>query len=368
MSRAGFMKHTAFNSPERVVSMANQLMRAARLHGNRQVSVESRPVPTPSANEVLLKIRAAGICGSDLHGYRSPSPEPAVLNFVPGHEPCGEIVEVGSAVTGWSVGDRVVVYHRCACRACDYCLTGFRNLCTNRDMKGRRAYGFNPDGGDEEYMAVDPFDLMRLPDACDFVEGAVLACQAGTAYYGLRNIDVRANDRLIVTGLGPVGLLTVLLAKAMAVEVMGVDLSAERRAVAAELGADIVLDPTTAPLDEQVKSIWPRGATAWAEASGAAAIHATIPAVAALNARVAIIGGGAREATLILPSIMTKQIQLVGSNLWPFSAWSEITDFIIRKKVPIRRVVTHQLSIEDAPKGFELAGNAVAGKVVFRFD
>jgi propanol-preferring alcohol dehydrogenase len=343
-------------------------MRAARLHGNRQVSVESRPIPMPKPWEVLLKIRGSGICGSDLHGYRSPTPEPAVLNFVPGHEPCGEIVEVGPTVTGWSIGDRVVVYHRCACKVCDYCRTGFRNLCTNRDMRGRRAYGFNPDGGDEEFMAADPHDLMRLPDEFDFVEGAVLACQAGTAYFGLRNIDVRTRDRLIVTGLGPVGLLSVLLAKAMAVEVVGVDVSAERRKLAAELGADVVLDPANAPIDEQVKAIWPDGATAWAEASGAAAVHATIPAVAALNARVAIIGGGAREATLILPSIMTKQIHLVGSNLWPFSAWSEITDFIIRKRVPIQRVVTHQLSIEDAPRGFELAGNAAAGKVVFRFD
>jgi threonine dehydrogenase-like Zn-dependent dehydrogenase len=348
--------------------VATTMMRAARLEGNRQVRVETRPIPTPTENEVLLKLRGSGICGSDLHGYRSPAPERAVLNFVPGHEPCGEIVDLGRAVNGWSIGDRVVVYHRCACKRCEYCLTGFRNLCTNRDMNGRRAYGFNPDGGDQEFMAADPLDLLLLPEEFNFIEGAVLACQAGTAYFGLRNIDVRTRDRLIVTGLGPVGLLSVLFAKSMAVEVIGVDLSPERRALATQLGADFVLDPSIASLDEQVKAIWPQGVTAWAEASGAAAVHATIPAVSALNARVAIIGGGAREATLVLPSIMTKQIHLVGSNLWPISGWSEITDFIIRKSVPIRRVVTHELSIEDAPLGFELAGNAAAGKIVFRFD
>jgi threonine dehydrogenase-like Zn-dependent dehydrogenase len=343
-------------------------MTAARLHGNRRVSVERRPIPQPRPSEVLIQMKAAGICGSDLHGYRTEHPEPAVLNFVPGHEPCGVIVEAGAQVADWRVGDRVVVYHRCACKRCQQCLMGNRNLCTNRDMKGRRAYGFNPDGGDEEYMLADPADLLRLPDGFDYVEGAVLACQTGTAYFGLRNIGVQTRDRLLVTGLGPVGLLCVLFGRAMNVEVIGVDPSEQRRAVAATLGAEAVIDPTASPLGDQVRARWPDGATAWAEASGAAAVHATIPDVAALNARVAIIGGGAREATLILPAIMTKQIHLVGSNLWPFTAWGEITDFVRRKQVPIRRVVTHELPIAEAPRGFELAGNAAAGKVIFRFD
>lgn len=344
------------------------MMRAARLHGDRRVSVEERPIPRPGARQVLIRMKAAGICGSDLHGYRSPSPEPAVLQFVPGHEPCGVVVELGPSVADWAVGDRVVVYHRCACKTCQQCLAGYRNLCPNRDMKGRRAYGFNPDGGDEEYMVADAADLLPLPDDFDFVEGAVLACQTGTAYFGLRNIDVQARDRLIVTGLGPVGLLAVVIARAMALDVIGVDPVAERRALAAELGADAVIDPTAARLGEQVKQVWPDGATRWVEASGAGAVHAAIPEVAALNARVAIIGGGAREPALNITAIIAKQIHLVGSNLWPFSGWSAIADFVRRERVPIRRVVTHELPIAEAARGFELAGDAAAGKVVFRFD
>ncbi|MBI2942392.1 MAG: alcohol dehydrogenase catalytic domain-containing protein [Chloroflexi bacterium] len=347
--------------------MSTRMMRAARLHGDRRVTVEDRPIPVPAANQVLLQMKAAGICGSDLHSFRLPEPEPNVRDFVPGHEPCGVVVEVGDAVTDWKVGDRVVVYHRCTCKKCHYCRTGFRNWCPNRNMRGRRAYGFNPDGGDEEYMAADADDLMRLPDQLDFVEGAVLACQTGTAYYGLKNIDTRAGDRVLVTGLGPVGLLATLLAKAMGAEVIGADPLAERRRIAGELGADAVFDPAAAPLADQVKSLWPDGATRWAEASGAAAAHAAIPAAAAMNARVAIIGGGAREPSLVLTALMGKQICVIGSNLWPFTAWDEITDFVIRKRVPIRRVVTHELSIDDAPLGFALADRGAAGKVVFRF-
>ena len=187
--------------------MSTTTMRAARLHGNRKVTVEDRPIPSPGSGQVLLKMAAAGICGSDLGNYRSPTPEQAALDYVPGHEPCGDIVELGPDVTDWRIGDRVVVYHRVACRKCHYCLTGYRNLCPDRDMKGRRAYGFNPDGADEEYMVAGAADMLPLPDQFDSVEGALLACQTGTAYFGLRNIDTRTGDKLIVTGLGPVGLL-----------------------------------------------------------------------------------------------------------------------------------------------------------------
>ena len=135
--------------------MSSTTMRAVRLHGNRKDTVEDRPIPRPGADQVLIQMKAAGICDSDLGNYRSPNPDTAALNFVPGHEPCGVIIEIGSNVAGWSVGDPVVVYHRVTCKQCHYCLTGRRNLCPNRNMKGRRAYGFNPDGRNEEYMVVD---------------------------------------------------------------------------------------------------------------------------------------------------------------------------------------------------------------------
>ena len=348
--------------------MASRTMLAARRHGNRRVTVEQRPVPRPGPGEVLVAIRAAGICGSDLHGFRLPQPGPAVLDYVPGHEPCGVVAEVGPEVSGWAEGDRVVVYHRYTCRRCRYCLAGQRNLCPYRDPGGRRAYGANPDGADAEYMVSHAADLMPLAPDFDFLDGAVLACQAGTAYYGLRHIRLDGTDRLLVTGLGPVGLLAFMFARAMGAETIGVDPSPERRELARRLGLQRVLDPAEAPLEEQTKAAWPDGATAWAETSGAGAVHATIPAVAAINARVAIIGLGRSAPALSLPSLMGKQITVVASNLWPYSAWEEIGDVVRRKAVPIRQVVTHELPIEEAPQGFALADAAAAGKVVFRFE
>jgi propanol-preferring alcohol dehydrogenase len=313
-------------------------------------------------------MKAAGICGSDLHGYRSPEPSQRILDSIPGHEPCGVIVETGPGVAGWTEGDRAVVYHRTTCLKCHYCLTGNRNLCPYRGQDGRNAYGFTPDGGDAEYMVARTADLLPLPAAFDFVDGAVLACQTGTSYYGLRNANVRPGDRVLVTGLGPVGLLAVLCAQAMAVDLIGADPSPERRALATELGLERVLDPGEAPLPEQVQAIWPEGANVVAECSGAPSVHAILPALCDVNARVSIVGLGSHPPALSLASLMPKQITVVGSNLWPFTAWDEITGFVTRRQIPISRVVTHQLSLEEAPLGFDLAGNAAAGKVVFRFE
>jgi threonine dehydrogenase-like Zn-dependent dehydrogenase len=343
-------------------------MRAARLHGNSRVTLEERPVPAPGPGEVLLQMKAAGICGSDLHGYRAAEPARSVLAAIPGHEPCGVIVETGPDAGGWKAGDRAVVYHRTTCLTCHYCRTGRRNLCPNRGKDGRNAYGFVPDGADADYMVARAADLLPLPAAFDFVDGAVLACQTGTAYYGLRNVDTWAGDRVLVTGLGPVGLLAVLLAQAMGVDLIGVDPSPERRRLAAELGLERALDPAAAPLAEQVRACWPDGATVVAECSGAPAVHAILPALCDVTARVSIIGLGAHPPALGLASLMSKQITVVGSNLWPFSAWDEIAGFVADRKVPISRVVTHQLSLDEAPRGFDLAGNAAAGKVVFRFE
>jgi threonine dehydrogenase-like Zn-dependent dehydrogenase len=211
-------------------------------------------------------------------------------------------------------------------------------------------------------------DLLPLPAPFDYVDGAVLACQTGTSYWGLRNANVRAGDRVLVTGLGPVGLLAVLCAQKMGVDLIGVDPSPERRRLATSLGLAQVLDPTDGPLPEQLSAVWPEGATVVAECSGAGAVHAVLPQLCAVEGRISIVGLGSPAPSLSLTALMPKQISVVGSNLWPFSGWEEITRFVTQRQVPISRVVTHQLSLDEAPLGFDLAGNASAGKVVFRFE
>ena len=333
--------------------MASRTMLAARRHGNRRVTVEQRPVPRPGPGEVLVAMRprpasAAPTCTAS----RLPEPGPAVLDYVPGHEPCGVVAEVGPEVSGWAEGDRVVVYHRYTCRRCRYCLAGQRNLCPYRDPGGRRAYGANPDGADAEYMVAHAADLMPLAPDFDFLDGAVLACQAGTAYYGLRHIRLDGTDRLLVTGLGPVGLLAFMFARAMGAETIGVDPSPDP-AASWPAGWDCSGSSIRRrrPWRSRRRPPGRTGATAAGRRPPARgpSTPPSLPA-AAINARVAIIGLGRSAPALSLPSLMGKQITVVASNLWPYSAWEEIGDIVRRKAVPIRQVVTHELPIEEAPR------------------
>ena len=340
-------------------------MRALRLHGERQCTVVDLPIPRPGPGQVLLKMGAAAICGSDLHGYRRQlDPDSSIVRFVPGHEPCGQIVELGPNVAGWTTGDRVVVYHRVTCMECHYCRKGARNLCLDR----RGAYGFNPHGADEEYMVANAHDCLRLPDDFSYVDGALFACQVGTAYDPLKVLGVSGRDQVVVSGLGPVGLFAVQLARAMGARVAGVDPSPERRRLAETLGADAALDPLASPIDQQVAELFPGGADKLVETSGTVAAHAVIAKCLRNEGEAAIVGMGTAGPALNLGEVLWKAIRIYGSNLYPDSEFDEILEFVRRKQVPIRKVVTHELSLEEGPAAFRLADGATTGKIVFRFD
>jgi D-arabinose 1-dehydrogenase-like Zn-dependent alcohol dehydrogenase len=274
------------------------------------------------------------------------------------------IAEVGSEVRGWSVGDRVVVYFRRTCGECLYCRTGHRNVCSNR----RPSYGVGADGSDAEYMAVESRSVMRLPEDFSFVDGAVMACQAGTAYYPLSRLQPNGRDYLVVSGLGPVGLLATMFATAMGTHVIGVDPSAERRRFALELGAREALNPTVAPIADQVKAITGLGADKLIETSGSNAAHATIGAALKPLGTAAIVGLGSQEFKIPLMSLVHRQITLFGTSIYPDTQIDEIWDFVRRHKLSLSQVVTDYYNLEDGQAAFDRADSATRGKVCFRFD
>ncbi len=339
-------------------------MRALRIVGERQVIVRDRPDPTPGPGEVVVQMKAAAICGSDLHPYRHPRPTDLENDLIPGHEPCGVIAAVGPEVRHWSVGDRVVVYFRRTCGTCRYCRTGHRNVCVNR----RSSYGVGADGSDAEYMVVEAPSLMRLPDDLSFVDGAVLACQAGTAYYPLSLLEASGRDLLVVSGLGPVGLLATMFATAMGARVVGIDPSAPRRELARKLGARDTLDPSAGSVVEQVQAIAPLGADKLIETSGANAAHVVIGQLLKPLGRAAIVGLGSPNFTMPLMSLVHRQIHLFGTSIYPDTQFDEICDFTRQHGLSLSSVVSHYFSIEEGPEAFRVADTATTGKVCFRFE
>jgi propanol-preferring alcohol dehydrogenase len=211
-------------------------MRAARIFDDLTLRVQDVPDPAPGPGQVRVRIHAAGVCGTDLHildGMIKPDPYPMTL----GHEAAG-VVESAAQGTGFSPGDRVAVYNKLFCGACEQCLTGRHNICDTEPGQ----LGFNQDGGDAEYVVVPARNLVQVPPEVDFATAAVLTCAGMTAVHATRLSGLRLGHTAVVNGIGGVGVLMVQAARHAGARVIAVADSEDKRRLAVSHGAtDTVL-------------------------------------------------------------------------------------------------------------------------------
>src|SRR5437588_9545293 len=215
-----------------------QSMRAAFLPGNDRLDLRTVAIPSPLHGEVLLKVKASTICGSDIrciyHEHLGKGPE-RYQGVIAGHEPSGQIVKTGPGCRRFGEGDRVIVYHISGCGVCNDCRRGYMISCTSE--KYRRAYGWQRDGGMADYLLAEEKDLIALPGELSYADGAQVACGFGTVYEGLQKIGINGNHSVLITGLGPVGLATAALCRKLgAARIIGIDLVPERMQLARDLG------------------------------------------------------------------------------------------------------------------------------------
>jgi len=193
-------------------------MRGVVLMGERTVELRDFPDPSPGPDDVVVEIRASGICGSDLRPYRGTK-QKAEQPFISGHEPCGVIAGTGSAVRDWKAGDRVMMHHYAGCGQCKYCRVGYAQLC----LAGHKTYGFNAHGGNAPFLLAPASTMVRLDRRLSFPAGAAVACGTGTAYTALKRLDVSGRDTLVVFGQGPVGLSATMLGAAETIDARHTD-------------------------------------------------------------------------------------------------------------------------------------------------
>ena len=214
-------------------------MRAARYHGpGKPLRLEMVPVPPGKPGEVLVRVKAAGVCYTDTH-FLSGVLDLGIHPLTLGHEIAGEVAELPAGASDLQVGDRVLVYYYATCGRCHWCRTDRANLCPQVVAE----YGFTADGGYAEYVRVPAANLVKLPAGLDLAEAATLGCSVTTAIHAARTIaDLKVGETVVVYGVGGVGLGLIQFCKLTGARVLAVSRSAEKRAKAVQLGADAALD------------------------------------------------------------------------------------------------------------------------------
>jgi len=335
-------------------------MKAVQFLGNRESLVVEVPDPTPLPGQVIVDMKCAAICGSDLHRYRRPPPEDGPSDVIPGHEPVGVVTELGPGVTNLELGQRVLVYHRIGCGVCKLCRTGNANLCY--------AHRTPWPGSDCDRVPVFAEHCYPMPDDLSWDMAVVISCQGGSAYAPLRRLGASGRDVIAVTGLGPVGLNVVMLGKAMGAEMVGIDPMPERRVLALRFGATAVIDPSAGDPAEQLKDLVPGGADAVIEASGHRSAHAKLHQYLRIEGTAMIVGLGNHEPTINPVDFERKQLTISTSNLYPEWMLPEIISFVRKHNVPLDEIITHRVPLAEAPAAFQLADSSTTGKIVFAWD
>jgi threonine dehydrogenase-like Zn-dependent dehydrogenase len=344
-------------------------MRGAVFLGNRKVEVRNFPDPTPGAGEVVIQMKASGMCGSDLKFYRSaPGEAQAALGlgnllepFIGGHEPCGVVAARGPGVSEKEapVGQRVMDHHYAGCGVCKHCRVGWSQLC----RAGITVYGVTAHGGHAEYLKVPARTLVPLPEELSFVAGAAVSCGTGTAYGALRRMHLAGGSTLAVFGQGPVGISATLLGAKMGARVIAVEKNAERRALAKRFGADVALE-SEKDIPELTKG---EGVDLALDTTGVPAARLAAIRSAKTWGTVCLVGEGADVTIDVSRDMLRKQLTLIGS--WTFSAMGQLecARFVADNKIDLDAIFSHRWKLEQADEAYRVFDTQSTGKGVIVF-
>lgn len=341
------------------------------LPGNSTVEFREFPVPKPGPGQVLVRMKASSICGSDIRAiYRAhlgKGPEGYQSGTVAGHEPCGQIVETGRGCREFQAGDRVIIYHISGCGCCDDCKSGYMISCHN---EARAAYGWQRNGGHAPYLLAEENNCVHLPDNLTYVDGALVACGFGTAWEAITRMQTSGRDRLLVTGLGPVGLAAAMLGRALGVaEIIGVDTSEDRMELGRKLGLiDHAVPSNEEALDKVLHLTKGKGCEVSIDCSGAAPARVLALKGTRQWGRCAFVGEGNDVHFDVSPHLIHPQITLFGSWVTSLSHMTELTERLSRWNIHPEITVTHQLPIERAAEAYDIADKGQAGKVAIVFE
>lgn len=335
------------------------------LHGKQDLRRETRAVPRPEPGGVVVRIRQAGICGSDIHYYQDGRVGSFVLKqpFVLGHEGAGEIAAVAPGVTGLAAGVRVAIDPAHPCSVCAHCRSGRYNLCRQMRYLGSAAADPHVDGVFSEYIALPARNCHVVPDQLTYAEAAMIE-PLSVALHAVRRAGDIYGATVLVTGGGTIGQLALLAARAFgAARVTLSDVSGPRRAFALAQGADAVWDPTDPDMAAQVAAYAPEGFDVIIEASGAPAAVRQALHLARRGGTIVQVGTLMNEFPLPMNLVMAKELQVLGSFRFA-NVFQMAIDLVAAGRIRLHPLITQAFPFAAFPQAMDLAcGGGEALKV-----
>ncbi|WEV52863.1 2,3-butanediol dehydrogenase [Bifidobacterium sp. ESL0798] len=337
-------------------------MKAVRIYGKEDVRVEDIDIADPKPNQVQIKVKDCGICGSDLHAYSvawglPTQPHPLTGKTVPitlGHEFSGEVVKVGSAVTDFKVGDGIAVEPLIACGKCANCRSGNYNFCDKvvaEDGAGN-FLGFSEDGGMAEYANIDDVFAHHLPEGLDYELGAI--CEpTSVSFEGIKRSGLRVGQTVAVLGAGPIGLTTAILARiAGAPRVYISDVSDVRLDMARKLGFTDVLNPTKDDVNAVIRKDCPDGVDVSFECGGVQATFDTALQVTRRNGTVQLVALG-KPLNVNFTDDVIMQGFTITTTLAYENCFDTVLGIIAANKEQFKPLITKKLGLDDAIEGIK---------------
>ena len=327
-------------------------MKALLLSAYSRLELADLPVPAVGPEEVLVRVEACGICGSDVHGYDGSSGR-RIPPIVMGHEAAGIVAAVGAQVSNYKAGDRVTFDSTVYCGKCEYCARGQINLCDSRQVIGVSCGDYRRHGAFAEYVTVPERILYSLPETISFKEAAMLEA-AAVALHAVRLSQAAGGETALVVGAGMIGLLTLQAARAAGcTRVLIADIDTTRLALARQVGSEELLDSSGAELAAEVMRLTDgRGVDLAFEAVGRAETVSAAIDCTRKGGTVTLVGNITPEVTLPLQQVVTRQLRLQGSCA-SSGEYPEAIRLIADGGMKVKPLITAVAALEEGPRWFE---------------
>jgi L-iditol 2-dehydrogenase len=327
-------------------------MKALVLSEYNRLEFKDVPEPECGTGEVLVEVKACGICGSDVHGMDGSSGR-RIPPIIMGHEASGIISEVGDGVSQWHVGDRVTFDSTVYCGRCQYCLRGKVNLCSNRQVLGVSCAEFRRHGAYANYVAVPQITLCRLPEGLAF-EAAAMVEPVSIAVHAVQRVPIHLNDTAVVIGTGMIGLFIVqALRLAGCGEILAVDVVPKRLELARKLGATAVLSPNDCDVtDEIFRRTGGEGTDVAFEAAGFPDTVAMAFQSVRKGGAIALVGNLSPSVELPLQAAVTRELTIYGSCA-SAGEYPVCLEMIARGAIDVTPLISASVPLEEGAAWFE---------------